>query len=252
MKTININTSWFRTLFPKGISYPSSTLISGKGGSGKPLVELAFVAEWLRSGRPVIGMPLQYSSPEFAHAALKDLFNLDVSSYKALMSYIHFNPGVSKVSLQQNNIIEANLLDSQQWGEALKISFDKFNTDTHQVLFFGAAFNLLLFSPKYMNSAFNRVKQLLSERSPEFTTLISVSTSAMHEKITHWENAADNLLFTELDKDKKLWLFAERMRHDTFSTEKVHLPISKNELAKMREIAGKSRDNLIPRLKQIK
>lgn len=44
MKKLKANIKWLNELLPEGISIPSSTLISGPGGTGKPLVEFAFVA----------------------------------------------------------------------------------------------------------------------------------------------------------------------------------------------------------------
>ncbi|MCD6543651.1 MAG: hypothetical protein J7K34_04015, partial [Flavobacteriaceae bacterium] len=65
MKSLKIEQEWLKELMPDGLPYPSSTIISGPGGSGKPLVEFAFVASWLKSGGSVIGIPLQYPSIDF-------------------------------------------------------------------------------------------------------------------------------------------------------------------------------------------
>lgn len=50
MKTLDLKQEWLRKLLPEGFPYPSSTLISGPGGTGKPLVVFAFVASWLKAG----------------------------------------------------------------------------------------------------------------------------------------------------------------------------------------------------------
>ena len=47
MKKLRINIPWFDELLPEGILIPSSTLISGPGGTGKPLVEFAFALPWM-------------------------------------------------------------------------------------------------------------------------------------------------------------------------------------------------------------
>ncbi len=39
MATLKTNIRWLDELLPEGILIPSSTLISGPGGTGKPLVE---------------------------------------------------------------------------------------------------------------------------------------------------------------------------------------------------------------------
>ncbi len=252
MSKIKINKQWFKKIFPEGIKYPSSTIISGKGGSGKPLVELAFVAEWIRMKKPVIGIPLQYPSAEFVHLALDDLFGLKKSSYNHLMTYIHFKPELKQIKRIKKGDFEANLLENSQWEQALKLSLEDLKAQSKDVLLFGAAFNLLLFSPKYKETTFKRVKNFLNSKDHSFTILISVSTSALYKDIKNWEDAADNLLYTEMDKNKNLWLYAERMRYDKFNKSRENLPISKKELIKMREIAGKSRDRIIPQLRKIK
>jgi len=50
MDTLKLEEEWLQKILPEGLVYPSSTLISGPGGSGKPLVEYAFVASWLKAG----------------------------------------------------------------------------------------------------------------------------------------------------------------------------------------------------------
>ncbi len=52
MGRLRTNFKWLDDLLPEGILVPSSTLICGPGGTGKPLVEFAFVDAWLRAGRP--------------------------------------------------------------------------------------------------------------------------------------------------------------------------------------------------------
>ncbi len=66
MENFHSNFEWLDRLMPEGIPIPSSTVISGPGGSGKPLIGLAVVASWLRQGGKVVLVPLQY--PAHAHA----------------------------------------------------------------------------------------------------------------------------------------------------------------------------------------
>lgn len=50
MNRLQAGIPWLDSLLPEGMAVPSSTVISGPGGTGKPLVEFAFVAAWLRAG----------------------------------------------------------------------------------------------------------------------------------------------------------------------------------------------------------
>ena len=47
---ITAGQDWLDRLLPEGLPVPSSTIISGPGGSGKPLVGAIFLATWLRHG----------------------------------------------------------------------------------------------------------------------------------------------------------------------------------------------------------
>ncbi|MGC9330725.1 MAG: hypothetical protein ACP5DZ_02475 [Bacteroidales bacterium] len=250
MNKLYIDKSWFKTLFPEGFAYPSSTIISGKGGSGKPLVELAFVAEWIRSGKSVIGMPLQYPSAEFVHAALSDLFNMQYNDYASQLAYLHFNPDAQQADRIKKYNIETNLLEEKQWHNAIEMAKSDLNTKDEDIMLFGAAFNLLLFAPRYKQAILDRVNDMLKDSAP-CTVMISVSTSAMREDIRRWENTADNLLYTRMDDNHQLWLRTERMKHDEFSNGEISLPISKKEIDSMKDIALHSRNKIIPKLKNI-
>ncbi|MFP4024736.1 MAG: hypothetical protein ACLFVR_09430 [Thiohalospira sp.] len=250
MDKLTIDSKWFQTLFPKGFTYPSSTIISGKGGSGKPLVELSFVAEWIRNGKSVIGIPLQYPSPDFVHTAMAKLFDMNYNDYSSQLAYLHFNPDVKKATKLNNQNIEANLLEKTQWEEAINMAKSNLKVDEKNIMIFGAAFNLLLFAPKYKKEVLSRIKILLKNFHPN-TVMISVSTSAMREEIRTWEDTADNLLYTSMDNNNQLWLRAERMKYDHYSDKEIPLPISKKEIKEMKDIALHSRNKIIPKLKKM-
>ena len=78
MKSIKIEYDWLRKLLLKGFSVLSSILISDPGGTGKPLVESAFVASWSKSGGSATAIPLQYPTIEFARVAMSRLYNIDL------------------------------------------------------------------------------------------------------------------------------------------------------------------------------
>lgn len=250
MNKLIIDSKWFQSLFPEGFTYPTSTIISGKGGSGKPLVELSFVAEWIRNGKSVIGIPLQYPSADFVHTAMANLFDLNYDDYSSQLAYLHFNPDVKEVNRLNNQDIEANLLEQKQWMEAINMAKSILKVDDKDIMIFGAAFNLLLFAPKHKQEVHSRINTLLKEFHPN-TVMISVSTSAMREEIRTWEDTADNLLYTSMDDNNQLWLRAERMKYDHYSNQEIPLPISKKEIKEMKDIALHSRNKIIPKLKKI-
>ena len=77
MTNLRTNIPWLEELLPEGIIIPSSTLISGPGKTGKPLVEFAFVDAWLKAGGSLIGVPLQYPSGELVRIAMQKLYGTD-------------------------------------------------------------------------------------------------------------------------------------------------------------------------------
>ena len=67
---LTTDVQWLDNLLPEGITIPSSTLISGPGGTGKPLVGFAFLSAWLKGGGSVIALPLQYPNPELTKSGM--------------------------------------------------------------------------------------------------------------------------------------------------------------------------------------
>ena len=81
MERLKLSQNWLNDLIPRGLAYPSSTLISGPGGSGKPLVGFGIVYDWLKAGGNVIFVPLQYPKMDFVGTSLKKLHDVDVTDY---------------------------------------------------------------------------------------------------------------------------------------------------------------------------
>jgi len=94
MKNLKLNQDWLVKLLPEGLPYPTSTLISGPGGSGKPLIGFAFVSDWLKAGGNVIFIALQYPETKFVKASLNKIYNIDVDNYSDNIAYIQFNHNI--------------------------------------------------------------------------------------------------------------------------------------------------------------
>jgi len=252
MGQLKINEHWAKELFPDGIHFPSSTIITGKGGSGKPLVELSFVAEWLRSGKKAIGIPLQYPTADFMKNSLWKLNGIDVDKYSGQIMFVQFNPDLEEIEEKSNEVLSVNLLKSEKWDEMLDKTYKKLNIEVDEdVLIFGSALNLLLFAPKYKQENIQNIKSLL-ENTQNFTYLFTVSNNVMGEDIAIWEKAANNLLFTEMTEDKKLFIYAERINDREIKSEKYAINIEPGTLDEIKNIAEKNRKSLIPKLKKIK
>ena len=73
MMNIHTGFEWFDRLLPEGLPVPNSFLLSGPGGSGKPLIGNVITSAWLREGGSVIFMSLQYPDHSFIAAGLKNI-----------------------------------------------------------------------------------------------------------------------------------------------------------------------------------
>lgn len=250
MKTLKTEFEWLKKLIPEGLPYPTSTIISGPGGSGKPLVEFAFVASWLKSGGSLIGIPLQYPSVEFVKSAMLKLFDIDLDNYKKRFVNIQFDVDIDSYEQISDNEIRANLLKPEIINEVIDLAGSLIEKSELGTLVFGSALNLLLFSPTYKDAALKNIETILKEDKSK-TYIFSVSNSVYAEEIKHLEEAADNLMFTRMEKPMKLFFNIEKMSEVTFSDKEVSVPISKEILKEIKDVAEMSRKKILPKLKKI-
>lgn len=250
MTKLRTHIKWLDELLPEGISIPSSTLISGPGGTGKPLVEFAFVSAWLKAGGILIGIPLQYPTGELVKTAMKKLYNMNLDDYHGRIMYIQFDPEVTGYKKTGNNALIANMLKPRIWDETI-LQAESMLDKTHLgTMVFGSALNLLLFSKTYKNSILNKLKDVL-QNDKSRTYAFAVSTSTLADEIKVLENAADNLMFTRMEKPMKLFLKIERMKDVEFLKNEKEVPISEEMLKEISEIAESTRKTRIPEIKRI-
>ena len=250
MKTLIVEHDWLKKIMPNGLPYPTSTIISGPGGSGKPLVEFAFVASWLKSGGSLIGIPLQYPSIEFVKSAMLKLFDIDLDTYKKRFVNIQFDVDIDSYEQIADNEIKANLLKPEVLNQAIDLADSLLEKSELGTLVFGSALNLLLFSPTYKDAALKNFKTIIKEDKSK-TYIFSVSNNVFAEEIKQLEEAADNLMFTRMEKPMKLFFNIEKMVEVEFSKKEVNVPISKETLEEMKEVAEMSRKKILPKLKKI-
>ena len=146
MTRLRTNIEWLDELLPEGIIIPSSTLISGPGGTGKPLVEFAFVSAWLKAGGSLIGIPLQYPSGELVKTAMRTLYHMDLDDYPGKVAYIQFDPFTDGCEKIGDDTIKANMVKPEIWDEAIMTAENIVDKTEPGTLVFGSALNLLLFS----------------------------------------------------------------------------------------------------------
>ncbi len=251
MKRLKISQDWWNEVQPEGLPYPTSTLISGPGGSGKPLIGFAFVQDWLKSGGNVLFIPLQYPETSFVKKTLKELYDMNVEKYPDSTTYVRFDPDIEDIEKLNKNKIKANLLKPEVWDKIIEDS-ERSMSDGGELgtLVFASALNLLLFSPTYKEKILDHLKVLLRS-DKDRTYLFNVSTSAMSEDIREWEEVSDNLMFARMGDDMKLYLKIKRVNGKEVSLEEIHVPIEKEMLTDIKDVAEGVRKRRIPKLKNI-
>ena len=250
MNTLELEKEWLQKLLPEGFPYPSSTLISGPGGTGKPLVEFTFVSFWLRAGGSVVGIPLQYPTAELVKIAMNKIYKINLDDYHEKIAYIQFDPSVDGYKKIGNNTIKANLLKPDIWGGAIKKADDMIEKSTLGTLVFGSALNLLLFSPTYKRNIIKNLEDIIKNDKSR-TYIFSVSTSAFADDIKIWENVTDNLMYTRMEKPMRLFFRVSKAKGVKFSREEVEVPIPRKVLFEIKGVAEATRKRIIPEIRKI-
>lgn len=241
---------WLKRLLPEGIPIPSSTLISGRGGTGKPLVEFAFIASWLKNGGSAIGIPLQYPTMEFVRNAMLKLYGIDLRDFKGKLAFLQFDLTAEGIEKINDDTIKSNLLKPDIWDESIEEASNLLSGSEANLLVFGSALNLLLFSPTYKNRMLNKIKEIL-ETDKTKSYIFSVSNNVLGNDIAIWEKAADNLMFTRMEKPMRLFLKVSRLKNAPFSQEEVEVPISQEMFKEIKAVADATRKKAIPIIRKI-
>lgn len=250
MKTIKTGIQWIDAALPDGLPLYTSTIISGPGGSGKPLIGETFVNAWLKEGGSVVFMSLQYPNPDFLTLSIKNITGLNLNDYTDRTIFLQLDVGISDL-FNGKNIIRANLVKPAVWDESLRLAKTKLPNDGPGILVFGSALNLLLFSPTYGDAIFKKMKETIAlDKSNTF--IFSVSTSAKAIEISELEKAADNLILSRSEKDPfRLYMKVLRVKDFSFNPMELEVPISSTVLNEIKVTADHSRKVIIPAISKI-
>ncbi len=251
MDYLRTGVDWLDSLMPEGLPIRTSTLVSGPGGSGKPLIGDTFVAAWLRAGGSVVLMSLQYPTAEFIYDSLRTVAKLDLNAYKDRLVIISLDTTLDGMGSPDGNMFRANMVKPKIWDEALSKACEMIPNQDPGIMIFGSALNLLLFSPTYGKELLDRMEWLL-RHDKEKTYIFSVSTTAKKEEIARLEAVADNLIMTRSEGSPlRLYMRIVRMKGVPFSKDEIQVPIPAESLAHMRQIAEHSRRRVIPEISRI-
>lgn len=255
MANFEVNYDWFKQVVPEGLPVPASILLSGPGGSGKPLIGLGAVASWLQQGGKVIFVPLQYPDRSFTETDLKTLYGVDLAEYAGSVFFMAFDlerrPDVDDIQRTGPDMLNANFVNPDVWDAAVGMAVEALGPSERGTLIFGSAVNLLLFSKTYGEAMLGHLKALLQKDTAE-TYLLSLSNNVMADKIAELEAAADHLLLAEMTKpERDLTLRAVRVKDAPYKQEPIIVPFDKALLAEMKQLADASRQRNLPAIKQI-
>ena len=250
MDRLSLSHGWLDRLLPEGIPYPSATVISGPGGSGKPLIGLAIARDWLRAGGSIVFMPLEHSNLAFIAKSFEKLYDLNVEDYAGKTAYIEFDPEIGGLEKTGDGALKANLVKPEVWDKIIGEANELVEESPIGIMFFGSALNLLLFSPTYGDKVLEKLVSIIKEHGKN-SYLFTVSTSAYREKIRRLEQASENLMFTRMEKPMELYLRIDRMVGVRFLEEEVKVPIPREMLNEIKATADKTRKRAIPRISRI-
>ena len=251
MDRLILDAEWFSRLLPEGIPIPFSILMTGPGGSGKPLIGNELVASWLRAGGSVLFMSLQYPDHKFIAAGLERVAGLRLSEYSDQVAIIELDTTIDGLASAEGNRFRANVVKPQVWDEAIERGTSMLPAKGTGVLVFVSALNLLLFSPTYGDAILEKMASSAREdRSRSW--LMSASTSAMPELITGIESAFGHIIQTRSEKEPfRLYMKIERASGVPFIGEEIRVPFEPDMLYGVKEIADHSRKRVIPLIKQL-
>lgn len=243
---------WIADVLPDGIPVGRSTLVSGPGGSGKPLIGFSVVDSWLDAGGSVV-MLLTNSGKEFVVETMAELYDTDLAAHDGRIAWIDFDPEmdpeVEAIETVRPREVRGNLLDPAVWREALERGTAAVPGESPGTLVFASALNLFLFSPTYGDAMLDEFVDVAGG-DDDHTYLFTVSTSAFEDDIAEVEDAADTVLMTTMEEGT-LGLYGVRSDSVGISTDEIDVPFTEEQLGQIKSVAEETRDSIIPTIKGI-
>jgi len=251
---ISISVQWLATLLPEGFPARRPIVITGPGGSGKPLIGDAFIASWFAAGGSVVFLSLQYPQPTFLYESYRRVIGEDLGAYESRIAFVELDTTIDDLGPVVGNRFTANVVYPRVFREAVQRGSDIASRgappDGPGVMVFASALNLLMFSPTWGTAITEQLVATMHDGT--VTTLFSVSEKPHAEKVKKIEDAADLVLYSERPADEfSLVMNVRRAENLRFVPDSITIPIPKEELQATREIAERSRSKVIPEISAI-
>jgi len=246
MKSFQIKIPWMQQILTKGIPVPSSTIITGPAGAGKPLIGTLLADAWLKQGGSLIILMIN-----FKRVYTEKLFlNLktDLKQFADQTVYVELDLEIAGVEKSTANVLLANLLKPHNLMSAIRQAKELLPDSDLGTLVYGSALNMLLFSPTYAAQIHQTIVEILQSKD---NYLFTIADNTFEELVSVWDGLADNLFFVHGTGIMQLGLKIIRMNNVSFNKNEVRIPISEKELRTIRAEAEMSRKHLIPMIRKI-
>lgn len=245
MQKFNPSYPWLEKILPEGLVVPSGTVITGPGGSGKPLVGTALAASWLRQGGGVV-MILTNTQKEDA-ARMFRLYGLNTAEYQGKIVFVELNLEAAGVEEIAPDRLAVNLVVPENWDLVKETAGKILSSGDSDLLFMGSALNLLLFSQHFRDDLIRKVNMFLKRNNSVF----AVSNSVLAKSVKLLEDNADNLMVARTDEEMQLYLKVLRAKDVVFNPMEIAVPLPKPVLRKMRDTVEKDRNELIVEVRKM-
>ena len=262
---IPISVPWLGDVLPQGFSSGQSIVVTGPGGSGKPLIGDAFLRSWLHAGGSVVFLSLQYPDPTFLYESYRRVTGDELSDHEDRLAFVELDPSIEGLGGTRGNRFAANVLVPDTLSAAIQRGYERvtgrqFTERSSReaiegdpagpgVMVFASALNLLMFSPTWGAAVTRRFVEIMGD--PSLTCLLSVSEKPHAPLVDQIVAAADTVLVSEraLD-DLKLTMRVQRSSVQ-FVPGTWSVPIPEEELRATKSIAERSRNKIIPQISAI-
>ncbi|MFP4151414.1 MAG: ATPase domain-containing protein [Alkalispirochaeta sp.] len=245
---IPITVPWLAEVFPDGFAPGKPIVITGPGGSGKPLIGHAFIASWIAAGGGIVFLSLQYPDPTFILESYRRVIGDDLDTYRDRVAFIALDPTIERIGTPTANRFAANVVIPDTMTEAIargrELVSPALSTGGPRVLVFASALNLLMFSPTWRERITERAIAIMKD--PTLTCVFSVSEKPHEELIHRITDAADTVIYSERSSSEFTLVMRVLRSGARFASDAVTIPIPEEELRATREIADGSRKKIIP------
>jgi KaiC/GvpD/RAD55 family RecA-like ATPase len=249
MRTIKLGIKWIDDALPDGFPVNTSTIVSGPGSSGKPLIGYIFASGWLRNNGSVVFL-LTSTTFEYLKNTIR-ILGADIEKYPGRFFVVELDPTITDIAFVSDVHIKANFVKPDVWEKALSLAenYLRGSGDRTDLMVVGAALNLLFFSPTYRKVIHLKIKEAL-EKDKNKTYFLTVNSDAFKDMVEELEASADNLMFSRM-KAMKLYLRIARMKGVAFKKEEIEVPLSSEILMSIKKEAEKGKKDLIPIISRI-